>query len=117
MAGYPPQHGGQQQGQGQYQQGYNQQQYGQQYPQQPYGQAGYPQQYAQPAQGIPGTVIAGFILAFLCPLIGLILCLVGMGEAKRRNSGVGLATADIVISGIILVINVFWGIANVAAAS
>lgn len=112
MSGYPPQPGSGNQGnyqqqpqygqpnnyqqQQQYGQGqYQPQQHPQQYQQQPYGQQYYPQQQAQ---GIPGIVIAGFILSFLCPLIGLILCAVGMGEAKRRNAGVGLATAGIVIS-------------------
>jgi hypothetical protein len=48
--------------------------------------------------GTPGIVIAGFILAFILPLIGLILCAVGMGDAKRRNAGEGLAIAGMVIS-------------------
>lgn len=101
MAGAPPQ--GPNQGGGYQQQGggYPQQQGGG-YPQQqqPYGQQGYPPQgYGNPNAGkIPGTVIAGFILAFLCPLIGLILCAVGLGEAKRRGAGEGLAIAGIVIS-------------------
>ena len=49
------------------------------------------------SQGTPGTVIAGLILAFFCPLIGVILCAVGLPEAQRRNSGVGLAYAGIII--------------------
>ncbi len=122
MAGYPPQPGGNpnQQGQpgpyqgGQNQQQYGQQQYGQQYGQQQYGQPYPPQPYGHPgyapqqAQGIPGTVIAGFICAFLCPLIGLILCAVGMGEAKRRNAGVGLATAGIIVAVVMLPFNVVY---------
>jgi hypothetical protein len=124
MAGSPPPGYGQQQGgypqqpQGGYQQqpGGYQQQGG--YPQQqPYGQQPYGQQQmygAPPAQGIPGTVIAGFILSFLCPLIGLILCGVGLGEAKKRNAGTGLAIAGIVIS---LVNMVLVGALRVAAAS
>ena len=123
MAGSPPPGYGQQQGgypqqpQGGYQQqpgGYQQQGgYPQQQPygQQPYGQPGYG---PPPAQGIPGTVIAGFILSFLCPLIGLILCGVGLGEAKKRNAGTGLAIAGIVIS---LVNMVLVGALRVAAAS
>jgi hypothetical protein len=103
MAGHPPQQGGyQQQPQGNYPpQGYPQQQYGQQhYGQQPmYGAP-------PPPQGIPGIVIAGFILSFLCPLIGLILCAVGMGEAKRRNAGSGLAIAGIIISLVFILLNV-----------
>ena len=53
----------------------------------------------QPAQeSIPGLVITGFVLSVLgCPLIGAILCFNGRAEAKRRNAGVGLATAGIVL--------------------
>lgn len=103
MAGYPPQPGSGNQGsysqgqppqygqQGQYQQPpqgqYPPQQPPQQYYQQPYGHPGQP--YAQQAGSVPGVVIAGFIFSFLCPLLGLILCAVGMSEAKRRNAGVG----------------------------
>jgi hypothetical protein len=123
MAGYPPQPGsgnqpkppyGQpnnypqqpQYGQGQYQPQQQPQQYPQQYQQQPYGQQQYYPQ--QQAPGIPGTVIAGFILSFLCPLIGLILCAVGMGEAKRRNAGVGLATAGIIIAICMMIVGVYF---------
>ena len=68
--------------------------------------------YGAPAhpQGTPGIVIAGFILSFFgwLSIIGLILCAVGMGEAKRRNAGVGLATAGIVISIVVLVFSFIW---------
>lgn len=62
-------------------------------------------------QGTPGTVIGGFILAFFCPLIGVILCAVGLPEAQRRGSGAGLAIAGIVI-GIFLMLGgagYYWG--------
>lgn len=118
MAGYPPQQpqGGNPYQQNQYpQQGAYPPQQGAYpqgaYPQQPYGQQGaYPG--AMPKQGIPGTVIAGFILSFLCSLIGLILCIVGLQEAKRRNAGVGLATAGIIISCIMIGINILWTLVN-----
>lgn len=116
MSGYPPQPGSgnqgnyQQQpqyGQGNYQPQYQPQQ--QQYQQQPYGH----QYHQQPQQAgsVPGIVIAGFILSFLCPLVGVILCAVGMSEAKRRNAGTGLATAGLIIGGVFLLINVlaFFG--------
>jgi hypothetical protein len=66
--------------------------------------------YGAPAQGTPGIVIAGFVLSFFgwLAIIGLILCAVGIGEAKRRNAGVGLATAGIVISIVVLVSTVIW---------
>lgn len=118
MAGYPPQQGGQGgqyggQPQGQYgqQQGqYPQQQGG--YQQQPYGQQPYYGGPPQP-QGTPVTVIIGAILALppICPLIGLILAAVGMGEAKRRNAGVGLAKATIIMGIIWIVLGIIIQIA------
>lgn len=101
QGGYPPQQGGYPPQQG----GYPQQQ-------QPYGaQPGYG---APPKTGIPGLVIAGAILAIvpICPLIGLILAAVGMGEAKRRNAGVGLAWAAIIMGIIWIVISIGVNVAN-----
>ncbi|GIK53877.1 MAG: DUF4190 domain-containing protein [Planctomycetaceae bacterium] len=124
----PYQQGGQG-GYGQQPQGYGQQPagYGQPGayppgygPQQGYGQ---PQAYGQPfgygappvPQGIPGTVIAGFILSlFICPLVGVILCGVGLGEAKRRNAGVGLAYAGIIIGLIWIVLGIVINVAGAA---
>ena len=54
--------------------------------------------------GAPGIVIAGFILAFLCPLVGIILCAIGLGEAKRRGAGVGLAQTGIIIGIVVIVV-------------
>ncbi len=68
---------------------------------QPYGSN--PQQVQQ--AGIPGLVIAGFILAFFCPLVGLILSAIGMGEAKKRQQGKGLALAGIIISALNLLVS------------
>jgi len=57
-------------------------------------------------KGVPPIVLVGFIISIvgvpLCscfpvPLVGAILCMVGLSEAKRRKEGVGLATAGIVI--------------------
>ncbi len=50
----------------------------------------------------PGIVIAGFILSFLCSLVGLILCIIGLQEAKKRNAGEGLAIAGIIIAVIMM---------------
>ncbi len=83
--GYPPQ------------QGYS--------PQQPYGQQ-QPYNTDPNAGKIPGIVIAGFILSFLCSLIGLILCAIGLNEAKRRGAGVGLAYAGIIISIVFIILSV-----------
>ncbi len=71
---------------------------------------GYGQAPAGPT-GTPGIVIAGFVCAFLCSPLGLILCAVGTGEAKRRGAGTGLATAGIIIS----ILNLILGIAITAA--
>lgn len=108
--------------------GYNQQPqgYGQQpqgYGQQPYPPQGYPPQYAQPygyqpppPEGIPGLVLWGFILAlFCCPLVGVIMCAVGLPEAKRRNNGVGLAYAGIIIGIIWIVLGFIMQLANIGA--
>ena len=114
--GYPQQQpGGQQPGGYPQQQGGYPQQQGGGYPQQqqPYGQQGYQQPYGDPNAGkIPGTVIAGFILSFLCQLVGLILCVVGLQEAKRRGAGVGLAWAGIIISLVFMLLGVVINVAN-----
>lgn len=64
-----------------------------------YGQGGHPM-----AGKTPGIVIAGFILSFLCSLVGLIMCIIGLKEAKARGAGVGLAYAGIVIGAIFMVL-------------
>lgn len=73
-------------------------------PPSPYGQ---PPPYGQPymmMQGQPtssGMAIAGFVLSFLCPLLGLIFSIIGMNEVKNSNgmkTGGGLALAGLIIS-------------------
>lgn len=60
-------------------------------------------------------MIAGFILSlFICPLVGVILCGVGLGEAKRRNAGVGLAYAGIIIGLIWIVLGIVINVAGAA---
>ena len=75
-------------------------------------------QYIQPDPqlsyyGVPvpppysGLSIAGFVLSFFAPLIGLILSLVGLGDCSRTwKRGKGLAIAGTVISGMYM----FFGI-------
>lgn len=46
---------------------------------------------------IPTSVIVGFILAILLGPLGIIFCIAGIGEAVKRQRGVGLAIAGIVI--------------------
>ena len=90
------------QGYGQYGQGYGQ--YGQGY--NPYGQ-GYNQYQYQPPQkkGENGMAIAGLVLAFFFPLVGLILSCLGLKQSKTMDDeGKGISIAGIVISSIGLVV-------------
>jgi hypothetical protein len=66
-------------------------------PQAPYQQ---PYAYDPIEESTPGKVVAGFILAFLCPIVGLILCIMGQKEIGPSGKGRGLATAGIVIAAI-----------------
>jgi hypothetical protein len=94
--------------------------YGQQQPQQPYGYGAQapvppgPPPFAQPAaKPGNGVAVAGLILAFLAPPIGLILSIIGLvksGRAGRR----GVAIAGLVIS---LVLNGIIGAVVVVALS
>jgi hypothetical protein len=45
----------------------------------------------------PGIVVLGVVLALLIPPVGALLCYLGLGEAKRRGEGVGLARAGLVV--------------------
>ena len=100
----------------------NDQQYASAYTQQPYQQeaqsaqpgATYPPQgvyqqsqqgaYPYPAQQQPnwnGMCIAGFVCSFLFSIVGLILSIVGLKQAKQSGErGQGLAIAGIVISAV-----------------
>ena len=78
-------------------------------PQQPLG----PPQTNQPVHQIPGQTpvqptesnvlaIVGFILAFIVPVAGLIVSILGFRKAKTLNGkGRGLALAGIIISAIV----------------
>lgn len=49
--------------------------------------------------GTNGMAIAGFILAFFIPILGIIFSIIGLGQCKRRGQkGRGLAIAGIIIS-------------------
>jgi hypothetical protein len=61
---------------------------------------------------IPGIVIGGFILSFLCSLIGLIMCIIGLKEAKARGAGVGLAYAGIVIASLSIVAGIIINVSQ-----
>ena len=45
-----------------------------------------------------GCAIAGFVLTFIIPPLGLILSIIGAAKAKKHGSGKGLAVAGIVIN-------------------
>lgn len=48
-----------------------------------------------------GLAVAGFVLAFFIPLVGLVLSIVGLSQTKKRKQkGEGLAIAGIVISSV-----------------
>jgi len=65
--------------------------------------------YVAPAEpeetGANGMAIAGFVLSFLIPLLGLIFSIIGLHSANQRadQSGRGLAIAGIIISSVIMV--------------
>lgn len=65
---------------------------------------------AEPAQK-NGMAIAGFILSFFEPLLGLIFSIIGVSKSKNLNgAGKGLAIAGIIISAIGLVFRIFFGL-------
>ncbi len=56
-----------------------------------------------------GMAIAGFVLSFLCPILGLIFSIIGNNEVKNSQgtvTGGGLAVAGIIISIINMVLGV-----------
>ena len=53
-----------------------------------------------------GIGIAGFILSFFFPLIGLILSIVGIVKGKKNNNGIGFAIAGTIISALWIVLRV-----------
>lgn len=61
-----------------------------------------------------GMAIAGFVLAFIFPILGLIFSAIGMSQCRQNDySGKGLAVAGLVLS---IVFLVFWIILIGAAA-
>ncbi|MCL2570121.1 MAG: hypothetical protein FWE16_02850 [Firmicutes bacterium] len=85
----------------------------QQSPQQPGGFQGgnyhggpYPYPFPPPPPQ-NGMAIAGLILAFIFPLLGLIFSILGLNKAKQMNGeGHGLAMAGLVISIVYMIINI-----------
>lgn len=64
-----------------------------------------------------GMAIAGFILSFFIPLLGLIFSIIGLKRSKETNNGKGLSTAGIIISCVTMVITIIIGIISFSAVS
>lgn len=64
-----------------------------------------------------GMAIAGFVLSFFIPLLGLIFSILGLKRSKETNTGKGLSTAGIIISCITMVITIIMGIISFSAVS
>lgn len=64
-----------------------------------------------------GMAIAGFVLSFFIPLLGLIFSILGLKRSKETNNGKGLSTAGIIISCITMVIHEIIGIISFSAVS
>ena len=62
-----------------------------------------------------GMAIAGFILSFFVPLLGLIFSIIGLKKVKETNKGKGLSTAGVIISSIALFITLIVTIVFVIA--
>ena len=77
-------------------------------PQNPTPQAAPYQAAPQPAAATPGKglSIAAIILAFLMPLIGLILGIIAMVQSKKAGQKNGLALASVIISIVLIIIGI-----------
>lgn len=64
-----------------------------------------------------GMAIAGFVLSFFIPLLGLIFSILGLKRSKETNNGKGLSTAGIIISCITMVITLIIGIISFSAVN
>lgn len=80
---------------------------------QPYAAQAYPPAApAYPATVVPAkqpgkTIgIVGFILAFLMPLVGVILGIIGLVQSRKAGAKNGLALAAIIVGAVILVLEV-----------
>lgn len=60
---------------------------------------GMPYQIVKEQKEMNTMCIVGFVLSFFCNFIGLILSIIGLSDAKKKNqSGEGFAIAGIIIS-------------------
>ena len=67
--------------------------------------------YQQPVQQTNGMAIAGFVLSFIIPLLGLIFSIIGYSKSKQMNgANRGLALAGIIISSVFMVLGIIYAI-------
>ncbi|RSX55121.1 peptidyl-prolyl cis-trans isomerase [Bifidobacterium dolichotidis] len=78
--------------------------------------------YAYGQQAIPqslkynGMAIAGFILSFLVPILGVIFSAIGLSRIKKNPAkGKGLAIAGLIISIALIVLHVILELAGVSS--
>ena len=65
---------------------------------------------SEPVTPRNGMALAGFILSFFVPVLGLIFSIIGAAKAPRLNGDrKGLAIAGIIISAITIVVRIFFG--------
>jgi type II secretory pathway pseudopilin PulG len=75
---------------------------------------------APPVSRTSGLAIAGFVCAFFCSVLGLILSIMGHNECKRSGGtirGEGLALAGIIISSVVLALSALGIVAAIAIPS
>ena len=77
------------------------------YPQPGYQQAGYPPP-GVPPQGFgpltpkaPAIAVVGLILAFMMPIVGLIVSIIALAKTRRAGAGRGLAIGGVVVGGLL----------------
>ena len=85
-----------------------------------------PSAHVPPATGTsPGTTpptsgmaIAGLVMAFIIPLLGLIFSIIGMNQTKdNKRGGRGLAIAGLIISILGMLAGLFWIVIFILAAA
>lgn len=71
------------------------------------------QQYSAPVAEDPGRTmgIIGLVLAFLAPLIGLIVSIIARGKSKAAGFKNGLATGGIIVSIVMMVLGIIISLA------
>ena len=67
----------------------------------------------QPQTKVNGMAIAGLILAFIIPLLGWIFGGIGLNNAKKCNSGKGLAIAALIVATLNWLISMFMQLGSI----